>query len=149
MPYSTKTLVTLTRWHTHSFLSLNVEENVFIISSWMKKLMGHGAKWYVTCIRIFLWDNFIDLSYSGCIHVLKRRQVSEDGKGIWARSLSISLYLVVCTAQTQRWLDNNVIWMGIFLFWFILLLFESRNQKDQLLEIIWRNTGLMSLSRIC
>lgn len=30
--------------------------------------------------NLFLWDNFLDLSYSGCIRVLQRRSVSEMGK---------------------------------------------------------------------
>lgn len=65
---------TLIWQHTLSFLPLNGEENVFIISSCIQKLLGYEEIWLITCTRMFLWDNLRWLC------MLNRRWVSENWK---------------------------------------------------------------------
>lgn len=94
--------------------------------------------------KSFLWDNFLDLSYSGCVHALQRGWNSE----IRRRDLSkvCSCIFEPCDMHSSN-SETTMKFGWEILFFFASLLFSSRNQRVP----SWNNLGnfgFMSLSRI-
>lgn len=104
-----KTSVTFKRWQTiflHLVLKKMCSSSHPEWNCWWD--MRENKRWLGW--KSFSWDNFLDLSFSGCIHALQRRRRDSKADKRFEQGFFLDLWILWYAQLKLR--DSSKIWMG-------------------------------------